>query len=108
MTDPDDRQPFAAFLAAYQRGQLNSQLGDDLAELVAAVAEHGKKGELNLKVTVKPAGANAGAQLLVACETTFKPPKPTPPEQIFWADDDGQLLRNDPNATPLFDEESLR
>lgn len=107
MTDPD-RQPFAAFLANYQRGQLNSQLGDDLADLVAAVHEHGKKGELTLKVTVKPAGANAGDQLLVACETTVKPPKPTPPEQIFWADDDGQLLRNDPNATPLFDEENIR
>lgn len=57
---------------------------------------------------VKPAGANSGDQLLVSCETTSKPPKPTPPDQIFWADDDGTLCRNNPHAEPLFDEESLR
>lgn len=104
MTEPDSSpQPFTQFLFSYQRGQLDAELGEQLRDLVAAVVEHGKKGTLQLKVEVKPAGANAGEQLTVACDADVKPPKPVPPEQIFWADADCTLVRNDPHANPLFD-----
>lgn len=115
MTDTDsdkqpgaEAQPFAAFLADHLNGAVNLQLGEELRDLVEAVAEHGKAGELQLKVKVRPAGANAGRQLLVACETTAKPPKAPPYDQIFFHDDAYQLTKRDPNARPLFDEENLQ
>lgn len=105
--EQDDARPFTAFLADYQRGTLNSELGEKLRDVVAEVTEHGKAGELTLRIKVKPAGANAGGQLTVAADVSTKTPQPEPEAQIFFADDRGELHRNDPHANPLFNREDI-
>lgn len=106
MTTPDPQEPaparpFAAFLHEYRKGELHDELSEQLQELVAAVVEHGKKGALTVKVEVAPAGKGAGNQLIVSAEVAAKPPKPDAPAQFFFADQEMNLSRNDPNQTRL-------
>lgn len=93
--------PLSALLSAYDRGRLDRRGGEKLQQLVSAVIANGKKGSLTLKVEVKPAGKNAGHQLLVAGDVESKPPKPEPAERFFFADRAMNLSQNDPNQTRL-------
>lgn len=87
-------RPFGAFLQEQRRGLLHSELTDELQALVAAVAEHGKKGELVLKVTVTP--SKGGAHVTVSDEVKVKTPEGVRPESIFFIDAANNLVTKDP------------
>lgn len=101
-TDDDGKQvrPFAAVLQDIQGGTVADDAATAMQELVAAVNEHGKKGELTLKVVVQPLKGNATA-LSVSGEVTTKPPRPEPATSVFFHDAAGNLLRDDPRQVAL-------
>ncbi len=95
----EGRKPFAAFLQEQRRGGLHGELTDRLAEVVQAVQEHGKPGSLTLKLSIKPNGD--GTTMTVSDDISCKTPEPERGAAIFFADDDGNLLRHDPRQLEI-------
>ncbi|MFI6910139.1 hypothetical protein ACIBKY_53425 [Nonomuraea sp. NPDC050394] len=98
--DPGQTRPFAAILQEIRAGEVADQAAALMQDLVAAVREHGKKGELTLKIVVEPMKGNEDA-LAVSGDVTLKAPKAPPRAAIFFADDSGNLLRDDPRQIAL-------
>lgn len=94
-------RPFAEFLHEQRGGAAALEVSERFNELVAAVIEHGKGGELTLKIAVKPAAKGAGNVVQVTDTCTTKLPEGDRPAAIFFADDDGNLRRNNPNQPEL-------
>jgi len=91
-------KPFAQFLQEMNKGRLHADLSDELADLIGAVVEHGKKGTLTLKLDVKPQGDEAVA---VAVTYGARPPQPPANPSIFFADASGQVSRQRLNQPEL-------
>lgn len=102
-TDDQQVRPFAAVLQEHAKGSVHARLSDLLAELTAAVAETGKKGTLTLVVTVAPVSKGAAGALTVSTKIAAKVPEgdDAAPTSVFFADDHGNLTRNDPNQLTL-------
>jgi hypothetical protein len=98
--EPSRIRPFAAILNDIRAGQVADDAAQAMQELVAAVREHGKKGEIVLKIVVEPMKGNEDA-LAVSGDVTLKAPKAAPKAAIFFADPDGNLLRDDPRQAAL-------
>lgn len=93
-------RPFAAILTDIRAGQVADDAAQAMQDLVAAVREHGKKGTLTLQIIVEPMKGNEDA-LAVSGDVVLKAPKAAPKAAIFFADDDGNLLRDDPKQISL-------
>ncbi|NUU22894.1 MAG: hypothetical protein HOV68_15490 [Streptomycetaceae bacterium] len=104
MTDTPDQtgqvKPFALVLQEIRAGEVADDAARLMQELVAAVREHGKKGELNIKVVVEPMKGNSDA-LAVSGDVTLKAPRATPKAAIFFPDSSGNLLRDDPRQAAI-------
>ena len=88
-------KPFATYLQQTNRGRTHADLSEQFHELIQVVLETGKAGTLTL--TVKVEADDADARRLVLTESVrSKLPQPTPRKSIFFADDTGNLTRNDP------------
>ena len=87
------------FLRDHRNGLTHDQLSDKLQELVEAVTAEGKKGELVIKIAIKPMGKGDGLE--VTAETSLKPPKETPGAAIFFATPDNNLVRQDPRQQAM-------
>lgn len=98
-TDAPARKPFAAFLQEHKKGALADELAEQLQEVVKAVLEHRKSGSLTLKLGV--AMANDGITLFITDDVTTKVPKPDRGGGFAFADENGNLHRNDPNQMTL-------
>lgn len=96
----DQPKPFTQFLIEQRSGGLHSELSEKLAELVAAVAEHGKGGSLTLAIQVKPLKEAAG-QYMVVDEVKVKAPEGDRGGSLFFADSHGNLSRSDPRQPQL-------
>ena len=94
-------RPFSDFLRDQNRGRTHDELSDGLNDLVAKVKDTGKKGTLTLTVSVEPMKGNEDA-LLVHDEIKLKLPEHDRGSSIFFADDDHNLRRDDPNQ-PAFE-----
>ena len=103
-TEPKRTRPFGDFLQDHNRGQGHREAGEQLQALVAAVLDTGKKGSVTLTVNVEPMKNTAGT-LLTTVKVTAKIPEEPVKAAVFYADDDGNLVRNDPNQLPF---ESLK
>lgn len=93
------RKPFAAFIQEQRNGGLHGELSDALAELVVAVAEHRKKGMLQLRVIVIPNGD--GVTVTVSDEIKLTAPEGERGAAIFFVDDNGNLSRQNPRQIEL-------
>lgn len=101
MTDqPTQVRPFADVLRDIRAGEVSDAAATSMQQLVAAVREHGKKGTLTITVVVEPMKNNESA-LAVSGEVTLKAPREAPRAAIFFADGDGNLLRDDPRQIAL-------
>lgn len=97
---PGQIRPFAAILNDIRAGQVADDAARLMQELVAAVREHGKKGELTLKIAVEVMNEDA---LSVSGDVTIKAPRATPRAAIFFADANGNLLREHPRQATIPD-----
>lgn len=99
---PDDTdrapRPFAEFVVQQRRGALNSEAAEKLAELVAAVTELGKAGQLTIVVKVAP---GKGDSLEVTDDVRVKLPEPDRATALWFADGDHNLTRLNPAQQPL-------
>lgn len=88
-------RPFADILRELNQGSVIDEAAVMLQDLVKAVRERGKKGTLTLRVDVQPMKGDAAA-LVVSAQATAKPPAGEPTSAVFFADEPGNLLRENP------------
>lgn len=89
---------FADVLRELCGGATYDELGGKLNEVVAAVRETRKVGELSLKLKVK---INGEIGVTIEDEIKAKIPEPSRGTTVFFADDSGNLLRRDPRQSEL-------
>lgn len=103
LTDEDtEPRPFATFLLEQNRGRTHQELSHGLRDLVAKVEDTGKKGSITLTITVEPLKGNEDA-LQVSDVIKLNLPEHNRGASIFFRGRDGNLQRDDPNQTSLFD-----
>jgi hypothetical protein len=102
-TEDNDPREFASVLLEIGKGRLHARLSEQLAEICAAVTETGKKGQLVLKIEVKPLPKADKNTLVVTGSSAAKAPESddASPTSVFFADDAGNLTRNDPRQMTL-------
>ena len=97
-----ERADIAAFLASHLHGRTAEELSDEFHQLLEAVRAHGKKGELVVKFLVEPpTNGVESAPLPIGVESTVKLPKPTPPKDLYFLDDQGNPSRTDPRQLAI-------
>lgn len=97
-SEADERQtrPFADFLAEHNNGASHRKASVALQDVVQAVVDTGKKGSVSINVAVEPMkGAEDGTLMLTVTVAEKIPTEPVK-AAVFYADDDGNLTRNDP------------
>jgi hypothetical protein len=99
-------RPFADVLSEISKGTVADEAATELAKLVAAVQETGKKGSVTVTIQVAPYKGNDEV-VNVSAAVIAKPPRAETPTSIFYTSADGNLSRNDPNALPLFPEHDI-
>ncbi len=95
-TEPPANAHFARVLALHRGGQALSDLSEQLAKVCEAVARTGKAGTLTLKLDVTPAGRGGLSCLVLEDDIRAKVPAEDLGGSIFFADDQGNLHREDP------------
>lgn len=93
-------RPFADFLQEHNNGVGHRQAGEALQRLVGAVLDTGKKGSVTLTVQVEPM-KGAPDTMVTVVEVKEKLPVNPPKGAVFYADDDHNLTRRDPNQPTL-------
>lgn len=93
------RKPFAAVIQEHRHGALHAELSESLADVVRAVREENKHGEITLKLRVGP-GPTPGTVVL-SPTVTAKRPEPPLEAAIFYDDDEGNLSREDPRQMAM-------
>ena len=95
--DPEIR-PFAAFMQ--ERVATHDELSEGLWDLVDRVIDTGKKGSLTLVITVER-DKKAPEVLIVSDEIKLKLPEYDRPGAIYWADQQGNLSRSNPQQPEI-------
>lgn len=90
---------FMATVADLRSGRTQDDLTKQLSELVQAVEETGKKGELVLKISVAPAAKNS-TMLKIEDSIVAKIPTPDRAPTLMFVDGEHNLSLNDPNSAP--------
>ena len=94
-------RPITDVLREYRRGVAVDQASVLLAEVVRAVDETNKSGEVTITIKVKPdKGGGSGKNLAVLVKS--KRPERDIPEAVFFSDADGDLHRTDPSQQEMF------
>jgi len=93
-------------LKTIRKGRLVHEMAEKIQELTTAVREHGKKGDLVLKLTISPIGktdADGIGSINVTLEDSLRINKPEARKgaTIFFASRKGTLTRNNPDQTEM-------
>ena len=92
------RKSFADFLKALP--DLGEEATDALNDLVHAVTETGKAGQITLSIKMKPIGGKAG-QIELDTDVKTKLPQPTRGKALLFATPDNNLQRENPRQQTL-------
>lgn len=88
-------------LREIRKGRAVDQASRELAEVVRAVDETGKPGQVTIILTVKPE-KGGGSQKTIIAAVKSKKPTGDIPEAVFFSDPDGDLHRSDPTQSEMF------
>lgn len=88
-------RPITDVLREYRKGRAVDLASQRLAELIQAVDETNKAGDITIKIKVKPQ-KGGGSEKTLAIDVKCKIPEIDLPEAIFFSDQDGNLHRTDP------------
>ena len=99
-TTPIIGNSFESVLRTQRKGALLSELSEKMQSAVLAVREHTKEATVTVTFRITPANADASA-LSVTDEVKVKLPEPRKPNTLFYATDDGRLVRDDPHQTEM-------
>lgn len=91
-------RPFADVLRELSGGKVYEDLTTQLGEVVTAVMETGKAGEVSVKLSIK---SNGEGSVRVLADVKQKVPQPNMGETLFFATSSGSLVRNDPRQPEL-------
>jgi hypothetical protein len=94
-------RPITDVLRDIRKGRVVDAASEQLAEVVRGVLDTTKKGELTIKLSVSPQGKGDNA-VIVGAKVSSKVPQADLPDALFFADLDGDLLRDDPTQTRMF------
>lgn len=92
--------PFHELITQFLDGQTDDEMTSAILTVIEAVNRYGKKGSVNLKIEIKPAGT-PGRQVFITPEVTAKPPEPDPFPSIFFVGNGGTPHREDPFSGKL-------
>lgn len=95
-----DRVPFSQQIAYLERGALDAEATELLAQLVMAVTATGKAGKLTVTLDLKYDQRNKAME--IACAAKAKLPAPDRRRTFMFPNHAGELLRDDPEQQPLF------
>jgi hypothetical protein len=93
--DPAELRPFSEWITDHAQGTVDDEMTAALASLVEAVAHHGKKGTVTLKISVDTAGSG-GRSVETSCVVESKEPTADPERSIFFVGHGGSMHRDDP------------
>ena len=93
--------PFSQQLAFLSKGCLDDELTEALSDLVKAVRETGKSGELTLKLKVSMLNKRDENAVKITPTVKAKAPELAPYETVMFSTGDGDLIREDPNQRKL-------
>lgn len=91
-------RPFADVLRDLSGGQTYDDLTLQLGEIVTAVIDTRKAGEITLKLRIAP---NGDGSVKISSKVTAKAPEANRGETLFFTTSSGSLLRNDPRQESL-------
>jgi len=91
-----DNTPFAQQIAYLNRGMLDEELTEAMAEVVKSVRETKKQGTLTLTLKVSLLNTSSEDAVKITPNIKASIPELPRPETIMWSTADGDLLRNDP------------
>lgn len=94
-------RPFAETLRDLRAGRTQDELAEAMNQVVKAVRETGKVGEVTLTIRVKPASAGNTDTLMLSDAIKTKIPQLERGASIFFATPDNNLTRRDPNQREL-------
>jgi hypothetical protein len=93
---------FLELLQSFRRGELLRAADIRREEVVRAVYDTSGEGSVTLKLNFK---INKAGQLEIKPELTSKKPFPALGTGIYFATEDGDLLRRDPSQHDMFEDE---
>jgi len=94
--------PFSQQISHMAKGTLDAELTSELAKLVKAINDHGKKGTISLTLTLKPEVVNGEVTMInISPDVKVSKPQPQRMSSRMWPTYDGDLLRNDPDQSEL-------
>lgn len=91
-------RPFADVIREVHHGITYAELTEAVARLAAAVIDTRKPGSIKLELKIRPNGEKA---VFTTATVTTKIPSRTIGETIFFVDEDGALVREDPRQQRL-------
>lgn len=92
---------FIDVLMRQGNGSTNQELSDELREIVQRVKSTGKIGTLTLQLKVQL--IKQTNSIVILDKITTKKPEYDRPSSLFFADEDGNLVRDDPDQKSLFE-----
>ncbi|MGO3449543.1 hypothetical protein [Escherichia coli] len=101
MSETKNTTPFSQQLAYINKGTLDAELSEALAEVIKAVRETGKKGALTLTLNCSMLNTRDENTMKVTPKVTRSIPELDRADTIMFATADGDLLRDDPAQTQL-------
>ena len=93
--------PFSQQMAFLNKGMLDDELTEELAELVKKVRETGKSGTLTLTLKVGMLNRRDENAVKITPAVKTRLPEMAPFETIMFSTADGDLLRDDPQQRNL-------
>lgn len=94
-------RPITDVLRDIRKGRVVEQATEQLANVVRAVDRTGKSGKLTIELTIEPE-KGGGSQKMIAAKVTSKIPVEDMPKGLFFSNEDGDLLRQDPSQGEMF------
>lgn len=104
---PAPEQPitFLQLLQSHRRGEIPTEADQALTDILAALREHGGKGKLTLTLNMK---LNKSGQIELTPDLKSEKPRRAMSQGLYFADDDGNLSRRDPNQGDWVDDIAAR
>ncbi|MEC5321197.1 hypothetical protein VSX61_20030 [Brenneria populi subsp. brevivirga] len=99
--DAENKTPFSQQIAYINKGTLDAELTEALADVIKAVRETRKKGSVTLTLNLAMLDSRTENTLKITPDIKFSIPKLEMADTIMFSTADGDLLRDDPDQIQM-------
>lgn len=92
---------FTRTLHEIRNGDCLNEASSELAKLITAVCETGRKGKIILTLKIEPAGSGVVTRIFLEDTIKLDCPKMPKARALFFTTENGGLLRRDPNQIEM-------